>query len=244
MFFTIITATFNSAKTIKNNIDSVSQQSFKNFEQIFIDGGSTDDTKKIIINNSKNLNYTFYDLPVKGIYNAFNLGLKLANGKYLIYLNSDDYFFDNNILYDVNKCIIDNKFPDLIYGDINYVNTSKKIVRRWKSNNYNSLKLNFGWCPPHTGTFLSSKLAKKYRFNSKFNISADYDFLLKILNHKDIKIYYLQKIITNMFKGGASNNVKNLFSVFLQDYSISKIYFKFPLINVISKKIFKISQFF
>ena len=91
MFFTIITATFNSAKTIKNNIDSVSQQSFKNFEQIFIDGGSTDDTKKIIINNSKNLNYTFYDLPVKGIYNAFNLGLKLANGKYLIYLNSDDY---------------------------------------------------------------------------------------------------------------------------------------------------------
>ena len=51
---------------------------------------------------------------MKGIYNAFNLGLKLANGKYLIYLNSDDYFFDKDILYDVHKCI-KNKYPDLVW---------------------------------------------------------------------------------------------------------------------------------
>ena len=76
MFFTIITATFNSSKTINRNINSVSNQSYKSFEQIFIDGGSIDNTKQIIINSSKNINYNFYDLPVKGIYNAFNLGLK------------------------------------------------------------------------------------------------------------------------------------------------------------------------
>ena len=244
MFFTIITATFNSAKLIKNNLDSVSNQSFKNFEQIFIDGGSTDDTKKIIINNSKNTNFIFYNLPVRGIYNAFNLGLKLANGKYLIYLNSDDYFFDKDVLYNVYECIINNNYPDLIYGDIDYVNTSKKIIRKWKSNNFHRFKLNFGWCPPHTGTFLSAKLAKKYNFNTLFDISADYDFLLKILNHKNIKIYYLQMTITNMFNGGTSNKFKNLLNVFLQDYSISKFYFKFPLINVISKKILKLKQFF
>lgn len=244
MFFTIITATFNSSRTIKRNITSVSDQSYRSFEQIFIDGGSVDNTKQIIINNSKNINYNFYDLPVKGIYNAFNIGLKLANGRYLIYLNSDDYFFDSDILYDVHKCILENKYPDLVYGDINYVNSSEKIVRKWKSNKYYKIKLNFGWCPPHTGTFLSSKLAKKYQFNPSFNISADYDFLLKVLNHKDIRIYYLQRVITSMFKGGASNNFKNLLKVFLQDYSISKSYFKFPLINVISKKFLKIIQFF
>ena len=130
MFFTIITATFNSSRTIKRNINSVSDQSYRSFEQIFIDGGSVDNTKQIIINNSKNINYNFYDLPVKGIYNAFNIGLKLANGRYLIYLNSDDYFFDSDILYDVHKCILENKYPDLVYGDINYVillKNSKKM---------------------------------------------------------------------------------------------------------------------
>jgi glycosyltransferase len=244
LFFSIITATFNSSKTITKNIKSVSDQSYKDFEQIFIDGGSIDDTKKIIINNCKNTNYNFYDLPVKGIYNAFNVGLKLAKGKYIIYLNSDDYFFNKEILYKVYKCIINNKYPDLLYGDINYVNSNEKIIRKWKSNEYHKYKINFGWCPPHTGTFISSKLAKKYRFNSSFSVSADYDFLIKIFSNKDIKIHYLKSTITNMLIGGASNKLKNFFIVFAQDYQISKRYLKFPMINVISKKLSKIIQFF
>lgn len=130
--FSIITCTLNSEKYILRNIESVKNQTFNNFEHIFIDGFSKDNTVKIIKNYINNKNdysnkIKLFQYEPKGIANAFNLGIKHSNGEYLFFLNSDDYFYDNNVLIDVHKFLNENNL-DWIYGMINVVD-DKNIFR-------------------------------------------------------------------------------------------------------------------
>ena len=111
--FSIITCTLNSEQSIARNINSVSNQTFKNHEHIFIDGNSRDKTLKII-NKYKRQNPSsikLFKAKPQGISHAMNLGILNAGGKYIIHLHSDDYFYDNKVLEDVNKYLI--KSPDL-----------------------------------------------------------------------------------------------------------------------------------
>lgn len=93
---TVITCTYNSACHLRATLDSVRGQTYRNFEHLFIDGGSTDGTLDII--------REYYDDPVlmvgqdKGLYDAFNKGLKNASGQVIGFLHSDDIFFDNQAL--------------------------------------------------------------------------------------------------------------------------------------------------
>lgn len=93
---TIITCTYNSSKYLRDTLNSVREQTYRNFEHLFIDGGSTDDTVSII--------KEYYDNPAliigkdKGLYDAFNKGLEHATGEIIGFLHSDDTFFDDKAL--------------------------------------------------------------------------------------------------------------------------------------------------
>ena len=88
---TIITTTLNSSKTISETFESIFAQEYNNLELIVIDGGSSDDTIKIIKNNDKKIDYWLSERD-NGIYDAFNKGLNLAKGDYIGFVNSDDLF--------------------------------------------------------------------------------------------------------------------------------------------------------
>jgi len=244
MKISIITITLNSEETIIKNLESVISQSYKDVEHIIVDGGSSDNTMKKI--RDKNFNkIVISKSKIIGIYESFNEALKLVSGDYFCFLNSDDYLDNKNVLKKIIDIIKNEKKP-IYYGNINYVNKSNKIIRRWKSGMYNKKKLNLGWMPPHTGTFFSSKLLEKdLSFNQKYKISSDYDFMLKSIYLSNHKISYLNFTITNMRLGGESNkNIKNLMKVFIEDYKIASFYFRYPVITVLMKKFRKINQYF
>jgi glycosyltransferase involved in cell wall biosynthesis len=115
----IITVCFNSEKTIGANIRSVAKQSYNNFEHIIIDGGSSDTTLKKIESSLTSPNTTLISEPDRGIYDAMNKGLRLANGEIICFLNSDDLFADDLVLATVVRGMKEYGC-DLLYGDVDF----------------------------------------------------------------------------------------------------------------------------
>ena len=103
MKISIITATYNSAKTLTRTMDSVLIQNYLDLEYIIIDGASTDNTKKIVASYQDKLNIKFISEKDNGIYDAMNKGVRLASGDIIGILNSDDLYDNNDVLNTITK---------------------------------------------------------------------------------------------------------------------------------------------
>ena len=216
-FFSVITCTYNSEKFIKKNLDSVSTQTFKNYEHILIDGNSSDGTGKIIEEYIK-LNPThvriFQRAPM-GISDAMNEGIKRARGKYIIHLHSDDYFYDNKVLRRTYQFIVKNKYPDWVYGKIRVVEAwgaEVGIFPRWKilqQANTTLLKL-FNYIP-HQSVFVKKDIFTKFGgFDDKLKFSMDYDLWLRLAGKT--RWVFMDRIISNytIHKDSQSSNKNNI----------------------------------
>jgi len=208
----LITATFNSVKTIATTIDSVRSQNIDNLEYIIIDGGSSDGTPDII-NQYKDVVSKVICEPDKGIYDALNKGIKIASGEIIGFLHSDDIFADNQVLEEVISTF-EKDSVDLLYGDLQYVTTGipPKILRHWKSGTFCRSNLKKGWMPPHPTVYFKRELIEKIGdFNLSYSISADYDWIVRCLTLPEIKVEYLPKLMIKMKTGGKSNSsLKNI----------------------------------
>ena len=111
--FSIITVVKNSHKTIQKTIDSISNQNFNNFEFIVVCHTSDLKTRKILAQNKKCITHLILSND-KGIYEAMNIGIKKAKGNYITFLNSDDYFLNQNILKNLYN-FIKKKIPLIFY---------------------------------------------------------------------------------------------------------------------------------
>ena len=110
----IITTVLNNEKYLRECLDSIHQQEYSNFEHIVIDGGSVDDTLNIIKNYEDEIDY-WCSQKDKGIYDAFNLGMKLSSGEILCFVNSDDkvqYSFGLNSSISFSLSVINFKATD------------------------------------------------------------------------------------------------------------------------------------
>ena len=203
-FFSIIIASKNSSKTIERTISSIHDQLFEDYEIVYIDGNSNDGTKQII-NNNLNKNDQFISEDDTGIYDAFNKGILLAKGKYITFLNSDDYYISENVLSNIYSLFI-LKQCDLIYGNVQFLNDKNKIIRKYKSRILNINNLSKGFMPAHTATFFKKDLFVKYGlYKTNFIICGDYEFIVRItVQKKDLECYKLDRIIVNMKLGGMS----------------------------------------
>ena len=114
MKLSIITVNLNNCDGLQKTIDSVVSQTFKDFEWIVIDGGSTDGSKELIEQYADHFTYWVSE-PDKGIYNAMNKGIRVAKGDYLQFLNSGDYLYDRTTL---EKCLLPQNNADVIYGNL------------------------------------------------------------------------------------------------------------------------------
>ncbi|MFH1565483.1 MAG: glycosyltransferase family 2 protein [bacterium] len=219
--FSIITCALNSAKYLEKNIVSVKSQNFKNFEHIFIDGFSQDKTIELIKNYQKEyLNQVkFFQYPPQGIANAFNKGIKSSSGEYLIFLNSDDYFYDEKVLEDVNKFLESNNF-DWIYGQINVIEENGKPVGIWPKHwylrwNYKNFIgryfLKFFNFVPHQGVFIKKEVFRKFgNFDESLSGLMDIEYWLRIRNKT--KWGFFSRVITNFRIGSyaQSSSIKNI----------------------------------
>lgn len=215
-FFSIITCTLNSDKFLSKNLESVWGQTFKNYEHIFVDGGSEDSTKKILSKYENRFDSKVRitsDLK-KGVSNAFNRGIKEAKGEYLLFLNSDDFFYDVLVLHDAHEFILKNQYPDWIYGKINVVEEDGMKVGvfplRKIFQSANSYLLKFVNFIPHQSVFMKKGVFRRFgNFDSDLILKMDADLFLRV-STKTNWIFF-DRIISNytIRKGSLSSSFKN-----------------------------------
>ena len=203
----IITVSFNSAKTIKETIKSVLTQDYNNIEYIIIDGGSSDETIDIVKSYSEKISY-FISEKDNGIYDAMNKGIKAATGDIVGILNSDDFYPNSFVLSNVAKSF--KKYNcDAVYGDLVYVKEkdTTQIKRYWQAGNYNTSKIKNGWMLPHPTFFVKKVMYDRHGlYNSALKRAADYEMILKLLYKENISVHYIPMILVKMRMGGASNS--------------------------------------
>jgi glycosyltransferase len=246
MKVSIITATYNSAATIIDTLKSLEAQTYKDIEYIIVDGASKDDTLEIIQANSSRVSKVICEQD-KGIYDALNKGINIATGDIVGFLHSDDLFASNQVIEDIVKEFHISK-SDAVYADLEYVSKddTSKVVRLWKSGEYNKKQLKKGWMPPHPTFYLKRDLYVKYgTFDLTFKIAGDYDSLLRYLWLNNISMTYLPKVIMRMRVGGASNrSFKNIIQKTTEDIAALKKNKIFWPSALFLKNVSKISQFF
>ena len=214
-FFSIITCTYNSEKFIMKNLASIKSQTFKNYEQIFIDGKSKDKTTNIIKKFAENdPKIKVYSFPPKGISDAFNKGIEKSNGKYLFFLNSDDCLYDEKVLENVSEFLSDKPELDWIYGKINVVEKNGKsvgIFPKWKifqiSLRYLLKFINF---IPHQAVFMRKEVLEKFgNFDVSLKTNMDYDLWLRTAPRTKVGFY--DRLISSYMirKGSGSSDSDN-----------------------------------
>jgi len=207
MKITVITVTYNSEKFIQMCIDSVANQTYDDIEYIIVDGCSTDRTQEIIRANDSKVTL-FLSEPDGGIYDAMNKGLALATGDVIGFLNSDDFYSDDNVLADVSS-IVDSSNACCVYADLLYVDpfNTNKVIRNWKAGSYNRKSFLMGWMPPHPTFFAKKVVYEKFGyFNLDFKTSADYEIMLRFLYKYKVNAQYLPRVTVKMRTGGISNS--------------------------------------
>lgn len=199
---TVITASYNSEKTISDTIESVLNQKYPNIEYLIIDGGSSDNTISII-KKYENLfegRLKYISEKDDGIYDAWNKGVKMAQGIWITFVGSDDI-------------MLENAFSDFIEfaktnEDINFISSKYLLV----TENLNPIRvvgipwsdaMNSYCCIAHVGSLHHKSLFdKKGVFDSNFKIAGDYDFLLRC---KDIiRPGFVDIMSANVRDGGIS----------------------------------------
>ncbi|MCK7590219.1 glycosyltransferase [Subsaxibacter sp. CAU 1640] len=226
MKVSIITATYNSAKTLEVCMNSVLNQTYKNIEYVIIDGNSLDGTVDLIKSKAAMHHQIVWSSENdQGIYDALNKGINKSTGDIIGFVHSDDFLANNQIIEDIVN-VFQSEQVDGVYGNLHYVRFENvdDVVRNWTSQPYKRKLLNRGWMPAHPTLFLKNEIYKNNgNFNINYRIAADYDFILRIFKVSEYRFYYLPKTITKMRVGGASNkSLKNLILKTKEDFRAAK----------------------
>ena len=202
MKVSIITVCFNSREYIRQTIESVLNQSYKNIEYIIIDGGSTDGTVAIVKEYERLFSGRLKWVSEKdnGIYDAMNKGIELATGDIIGILNSDDWY-ENSAIEEVVKYAVED---EIIFGNSMLVSDTEKILSV-PHKNYIDYTLTKGMPFCHQSAFIPKSIYNQIgKYDIKFNIVADYDFIYRCIEG-NVRFVYIDSILANFRLGGISD---------------------------------------
>ncbi len=211
----LILTTYNSAANLTRTLRSIERQDYPQIEVNIKDGGSVDDTLKIIkkYKSTSHNRVNWISSPDRGIYDAMNQGYQLSGGDIIVFFN--DLFLRKDaisrmmkLIESVPECV--GAHADLIYAD------DEKVVRYWKMGPQKSIRL--GWLPGHPTLFLKREIYEKYGlYNTKYKIAADYEFMIRFLKDRENQLVYLPEIIIRMYYGGTSTSGTGSYLVSLKE---------------------------
>ena len=204
----IITAVYNGEKHLEQTIQSIINQTYHNIEYIIIDGGSTDGTLDIIEKYKDKLSYWISEKD-EGISDAFNKGVKAANGDYINFQGDGDGFIADDVIEKVFHNI-DPKQDTFISTRIQRVDMDgKKIFSSKYIKNFNKKSLLFSMSLPHQGLFINNSYFKKYGlFDLEYIFCMDYDHLLR--GYKEFPKVVTKDIIVAIWRADGIGNEKTL----------------------------------
>ena len=202
--FSIITITFNAATVIGPTLQSVLEQSYKNYEYILVDGASKDNT--VAVAKASGIKFAhIVSEPDKGLYDAMNKGIRLATGDYLCFLNAGDAFHSPDTLEKIVAAIAhEEHLPDVLYGETAEVNDGRQFVRMrrlqaptrltWKS-------FKQGMLVCHQAFYARRDIAPEY--NLEYRLSADVDWCIKVMKRAK-KMVNVELTVVDYLQNGLS----------------------------------------
>ncbi len=136
-----------------------------------------------------------------------NKGIGLASGEVVGILNADDYYPSDDVLARVSAAFSD---PEVgaCYGDLVYVDGADvgRVVRFWRSGEFDPRKFYWGWMPPHPTFFVRRSVYEQHSlFNLELGSAADYEIMLRFLLRQEVRAAYIPEVLVHMRTGGASN---------------------------------------
>jgi glycosyltransferase involved in cell wall biosynthesis len=208
MKFSIITVCFNAHETIQLCLDSVADQLDVNYQHIIVDGGSSDGTLDILRQYSRSSKYiTWISEPDKGIYDAMNKGIKIANGDIVAILNADDFYSSPHTLKEVSKQFYKNSSSDIILTDIVFFSKKHFNIRNISAEWFTPKKLTYGWMPPHPGMFVKRNVYERVGcYDISYQIAADYEFCIRAFLKERTRYTVFKYTSVRMRQGGVSSS--------------------------------------
>ena len=199
MKLSIITINYNNKNGLQRTIDSVICQTWKDFEWIIIDGGSTDGSKELIEHYQKYFSFWCSEKD-NGIYNAMNKGVFYSHGDYLLFLNSGDCLHNNQVLFQIFRNDIN---ADVIYGDMVLDSSEHSIIAHFPEH----LTFHFLLCNSigHPASLIRTTLLKESGYSEDYRIVSDwYKFIELFRDRKSFR--HIDIIIADFDTTGVSSN--------------------------------------
>lgn len=201
----IITINFNNKGGLSKTIDSVLDQTFKEFEYIIIDGGSTDGSAEVIQEKKNNFSYSISEKD-GGIYEAMNKGIEVATGKYLLFLNSGDYLSSPQVLQQAASYLTG---IDIVYGDL-YQDVRGRLVETIYPSKITP-KYFFINSLPHPASFIKKELFEKYgNYNTRYKIVSDWEFFFLAVCKYNCSVHHIPVFVSVYNLIGMSHKSGNL----------------------------------
>lgn len=205
MKISVITATYNSAETVRDTLTSIRLQDYSDIEHIIVDGRSSDGTLEIVAGFPHVAKIV--SEKDNGIYDAMNKGIELATGDVIGILNSDDIYIDHSVLSAVAKAFGDPAVMT-VYADLQYVQADNldRVKRTWITGPFRKRSFYYGWMPPHPTFFVRKEVYERTGlFNTDLRTAADYELMLRILVKYGVPAFYIPRVMVKMRAGGVSN---------------------------------------
>ena len=210
MRISVITATYNSGRTISDTLESVLRQTYSDVELIVVDGASRDDTMDVVRRYEPRFGGRMHwtSEPDRGIYDAMNKGIARATGDVIGILNSDDFYTSDTVLERVAEAMAGGDV-DAVYGDIHYVRDGDlhKCVRYYSSRPFRRGLMRLGFMPAHPSFYCRREVYERCgTFDTTYRVAADFENLLRLIYVNRIRTRYLPVDFVTMRTGGASTS--------------------------------------
>ena len=205
MKVTVVTACFNSVRTIADTLLSVERQTHADIEHIVVDGGSRDGTLEAVARHSGRVSKVLHG-PDRGIYDALNKGIAASSGQVIGFLHSDDLYARDDVIHTVAARISTDSL-DALYGDVAFIrgNELERVVRRYSSRRFRPSRIAWGWMPAHPALFVAKRLFDRYGvFKTDYKIAGDFEFVARVFAKPAFRYAYVPQVLVKMRMGGVS----------------------------------------
>ncbi len=196
MKITIITIVYNDIDNIEATITNVLSQQYDNVEYIIVDGGSTDGTQDVVKGYKKRGAIVVSESD-DGIYDAMNKGAGLATGEYVLFMNSGDSFYSDDV---IARFVASDPHEDVVFGNSNLLRPDGRetLCKGDMANILKKMPFN------HQACFVRTNVQNKLQFDPTFKIAADYDFILRVFK-QEYSFRSVDFVVSNHHLDGISN---------------------------------------